>query len=144
MKLSPVRFYTDVTYDPFQLLSTRQKLYGFVITIKETPNTIPTLFRSVEEFALEKRLVGAHGRRVEGEDVDGGTGGTRGGGKGVWMGKAGWNGMRLWDFVAENEVGDVGEKVVGKVNTKGEASMSLTGKQYSESSQVAPTPSYTL
>lgn len=42
-----VRYFCDVTYDPFRLLAERDMYYGFVITIVETPNTIPTLFDTV-------------------------------------------------------------------------------------------------
>lgn len=42
-----VRYFCDVTYDPFRFLAERDMYYGFVITIVETPNTIPTLFQTV-------------------------------------------------------------------------------------------------
>lgn len=45
-----MRFYCSITYDPFRFLTINKKVYGFVITIKETPNTIPTLFKTIESY----------------------------------------------------------------------------------------------
>ncbi|GAA5860317.1 hypothetical protein JCM1840_002860 [Sporobolomyces johnsonii] len=51
-----VRFYCDITYDPFRLLALRNKLYGFVIAVVENRNTIPTLFRTVLDYIEDKGL----------------------------------------------------------------------------------------
>jgi len=50
-RLEPgVRFYCDLQYDPFRFMAQNNKVYGWVITIVETPNTIPTLFDSVLQW----------------------------------------------------------------------------------------------
>ncbi|KZT55284.1 glycosyltransferase family 15 protein [Calocera cornea HHB12733] len=47
-RLEPgVRFYCRISYDPFRFLALRNQVYGFVITIVETANTIPTLFSAL-------------------------------------------------------------------------------------------------
>ena len=45
-----MRFYCSITYDPFRFLASNNKVYGFVITIVETPNTIPTLFGTLQSY----------------------------------------------------------------------------------------------
>lgn len=45
-----VEYMCDFQYDPFTLLRTNNKLYGFVIAIHEYENTIPTLWNTVEGF----------------------------------------------------------------------------------------------
>lgn len=55
-----MRFYCKITYDPFRFLSLHKKVYGFIIAITETPNTIPTLFKTVKEYINKEGLtVGA-------------------------------------------------------------------------------------
>ena len=49
-----VSFFCSVTYDPFRLLAQRNKVYGFVITVVENMNTVPTLFSAVGRH-LERR-----------------------------------------------------------------------------------------
>ncbi|EJU03430.1 nucleotide-diphospho-sugar transferase [Dacryopinax primogenitus] len=57
-RLEPgVRFYCRISYDPFRFLALRNQVYGFVITIVETPNTIPTLFRTLSTYATDHSLV---------------------------------------------------------------------------------------
>lgn len=47
-RLEPgVRFYCDLQYDPFLYMAQNNKVYGWVISIVETPNTIPTLFDTI-------------------------------------------------------------------------------------------------
>lgn len=46
----PVRFYCELQYDPFLFMAQHRKVYGWVITIVETPNTIPTLFQNILEW----------------------------------------------------------------------------------------------
>ncbi|KAI5475174.1 alpha-1,2-mannosyltransferase (Ktr4), glycosyltransferase family 15 protein [Pseudohyphozyma bogoriensis] len=59
-RLEPgVRFYCSVTYDPFRFLSMNNKVYGFVITIVETANTIPTLFSTIKDYAKRKNITPA-------------------------------------------------------------------------------------
>lgn len=51
-----VRFYCSLTYDPFRFMAIAKKVYGFVITIVETPNTIPTLFSTLQNYRIEAGL----------------------------------------------------------------------------------------
>lgn len=51
-----MRFYCSITYDPFRFLSLNNKVYGFVITIVETLNTIPTLFDTVTAYAARENI----------------------------------------------------------------------------------------
>ncbi|GAA97603.1 glycosyltransferase family 15 protein [Mixia osmundae IAM 14324] len=56
-RLEPgVTFYCDITYDPFRFMAIRRKVYGFVITIKESANTIPTLFRHVQNYRYAQHM----------------------------------------------------------------------------------------
>lgn len=48
-----VEYMCDFQYDPFTLLRSRNKTYGFVIAIHEYENTIPTLWPTVEAFMKE-------------------------------------------------------------------------------------------
>lgn len=45
-----VEYMCDFMYDPFTLLRTTNKTYGFTITIPEYEETIPTLWATVEKF----------------------------------------------------------------------------------------------
>lgn len=45
-----VEYMCDFLYDPFTLLRTNNKTYGFTITIPDYYNTIPTLWEHVKEF----------------------------------------------------------------------------------------------
>lgn len=47
------RFFCDQRYDPFTFMREYNKTYGFVIAIPEYDETIPTLWRTVEEFFNE-------------------------------------------------------------------------------------------
>lgn len=51
-----VRFYCDITYDPFRFMAVNNKIYGFVITIVENMNTIPSFFKTVVEYARRRDL----------------------------------------------------------------------------------------
>lgn len=48
-----VEYMCDFLYDPFTLLRTNNKIYGFTITIPDYHNTIPTLWATVKEFIAE-------------------------------------------------------------------------------------------
>ncbi|KAM0678110.1 hypothetical protein BDAP_001369 [Binucleata daphniae] len=48
-----VNFYCKMNFDPFEFLKKNNKLYSFVITIREFMETIPTLWKTSIEF-LEK------------------------------------------------------------------------------------------
>lgn len=45
-----VHFYCDQRYDPFTFMRENSKVYGFVVTIREYPETIPTLWKTAKEF----------------------------------------------------------------------------------------------
>lgn len=53
---APVRYYCSITYDPFRFMAMKGKLYGFVITIVENMNTIPSLFTTIKSYADRKGL----------------------------------------------------------------------------------------
>ncbi|EGW33040.1 mannosyltransferase [Spathaspora passalidarum NRRL Y-27907] len=48
-----VEYMCDFQYDPFELLRTTNKMYGFIVTFLEYENTIPTLWPTVESFMKE-------------------------------------------------------------------------------------------
>ncbi|GMM57613.1 mannosyltransferase [Maudiozyma humilis] len=51
LRIEPdVAYYCDFPYDPFKVLRQRKAKYGFVISMYEYENTIPTLWDAVEEF----------------------------------------------------------------------------------------------
>jgi len=53
-RLEPgVRFHSEIQYDPFVFMAQKGKVYGWVITIVESANTIPTLFQSVLDWRRE-------------------------------------------------------------------------------------------
>ncbi|KZP01849.1 glycosyltransferase family 15 protein [Calocera viscosa TUFC12733] len=57
-RLEPgVRFYCSVTYDPFRFLAQRNQTYGFVITLIDDLNTLPSLFPTVERYVQESGTV---------------------------------------------------------------------------------------
>lgn len=45
-----VEYFCDFPYDPFQVMHTKDKKYGFVIALREYEETILTLWESVEEY----------------------------------------------------------------------------------------------
>ncbi|KAI8378642.1 glycolipid 2-alpha-mannosyltransferase-domain-containing protein [Blakeslea trispora] len=51
-----VSFYCDLDYDPFTYLRENGKEYGFTITLKEIPETIPTLWQHTMDFAKKHQL----------------------------------------------------------------------------------------
>lgn len=48
-----VQYLCDFQYDPFKFLRENDKIYGFVTTIHEYENTIPTLWQTTEMFMQE-------------------------------------------------------------------------------------------
>ncbi|KJA27200.1 glycosyltransferase family 15 protein [Hypholoma sublateritium FD-334 SS-4] len=48
-----VKFFCDLDYDPFHLMRTNNKTYGFTISLPEWQPTIPTLWNAVKEFTTE-------------------------------------------------------------------------------------------
>ncbi|KAI8875223.1 glycosyltransferase family 15 protein, partial [Backusella circina FSU 941] len=51
-----VSFYCDLDYDPFKFMRENGKEYGFTITLKEIPETIPSLWEHTLKFAHEHEL----------------------------------------------------------------------------------------
>lgn len=48
-----VEYFCDFQMDPFRLMREQRKKYSFVVTIYEYPDTIPTLWETVEDFLNE-------------------------------------------------------------------------------------------
>ncbi|KXS14791.1 glycosyltransferase family 15 protein, partial [Gonapodya prolifera JEL478] len=51
-----VTFYCDLHYDPFEFMAINNKKYGFVITLTEIPETIPSLWPLTLHYAKYKEL----------------------------------------------------------------------------------------
>ena len=45
-----VRYFCDITYDPFVEMAKRNKTYGFTIAVKELKETVPNIFRYATAF----------------------------------------------------------------------------------------------
>lgn len=48
-----VEYFCDFPYDPFKVMRQNNKKYGFVITMYEYEDTIPSLWEAVEEYLEE-------------------------------------------------------------------------------------------
>ncbi|SCU99715.1 LAME_0G05028g1_1 [Lachancea meyersii CBS 8951] len=48
-----VEYYCDFPFDPFRVMREQRKIYGFVISMYEYEDTIPTLWDAVEEFMAD-------------------------------------------------------------------------------------------
>ncbi|CAN6653455.1 probable mannosyltransferase Ktr5p [Trichomonascus vanleenenianus] len=56
-RLEPdVKFFCDLTYDPFKYMERNNKVYGFTIIIKELVETVPNLFRHTVGFKKSQGL----------------------------------------------------------------------------------------
>ncbi|CCF59096.1 hypothetical protein KAFR_0G00630 [Kazachstania africana CBS 2517] len=55
-----VEYFCDFSYDPFKIMKEQNKKYGFVISLHEYEDTIPTLWEAVDEYIQED----------EGYDID--------------------------------------------------------------------------
>ncbi|KAG0744809.1 hypothetical protein G6F57_010406 [Rhizopus arrhizus] len=51
-----IRYYCDITYDPFLYMEKHNKKYGFVVTLLELKETIPTLWQYVLDYAKSRRI----------------------------------------------------------------------------------------
>ncbi|KAK9478473.1 nucleotide-diphospho-sugar transferase [Lipomyces japonicus] len=51
-----VKFFCDITYDPFVYMQEQGKLYGFTIVIKELVDTVPNLFRYASGFKRSNNI----------------------------------------------------------------------------------------
>ncbi len=56
-RLEPgVKFFCKVNYDPFVYMQENGKQYGFNVALYELPETIPTLWDTIKEFALSNGI----------------------------------------------------------------------------------------
>eukprot|EP00866_Antonospora_locustae_P002058 jgi/Antlo1/2058/644 len=74
-----VKFFCTMNYDPFTFLREKKKDYGFVITIREYMQTIPTLWESTIEF------LGLHRHLIKTESL-----------KFMFDGASSYNGCHFW------------------------------------------------
>ncbi|KAJ2082387.1 hypothetical protein H4R24_001623 [Coemansia sp. RSA 988] len=51
-----VDFYCDIDYDPFIFMQRNNKLYSFVVALKEIEKTIPTLWEHTLEYMLKSNI----------------------------------------------------------------------------------------
>ncbi|KAJ2808530.1 hypothetical protein H4R20_000833 [Coemansia guatemalensis] len=51
-----VDFYCDIDYDPFHFMERNNKLYSFVVSLKEIEKTIPSLWEHTLEYMLENNI----------------------------------------------------------------------------------------
>ncbi|KAI8982692.1 nucleotide-diphospho-sugar transferase [Pilobolus umbonatus] len=51
-----VQYFCDITYDPFLYMQKHKKQYGFVVTLLELKDTIPSLWKTVEAYAASRRI----------------------------------------------------------------------------------------
>lgn len=51
-----VKYFCDITYDPFKYMEKHNKVYGFTIIIKELVETVPNLFRHTAAFKKEHNI----------------------------------------------------------------------------------------
>ena len=54
--MSAVRFHCSITYDPFRYLSETNKTYGFVISVVDQLNTMPTLIPTTLDYLAAKGI----------------------------------------------------------------------------------------
>ncbi|KAI7872720.1 glycolipid 2-alpha-mannosyltransferase-domain-containing protein [Spinellus fusiger] len=59
-----VEFFCDITYDPFLYLQKYDKQYGFVLTLQELQETLPTLWTTVLEYIASRHLNITHSQRL--------------------------------------------------------------------------------
>lgn len=52
-----VKFFCKMNYDPFEFMKRNNKMYGFVITVREFMETIPSLWRATIEFLERHRNI---------------------------------------------------------------------------------------
>ncbi|KAJ3781406.1 glycosyltransferase family 15 protein [Lentinula aff. detonsa] len=67
-----VKYFCDMSYDPFQYMIQNNQTYGFTITLLETPETVTTLWDSVKEFMTKYPQYIANDNALEFISSDGG------------------------------------------------------------------------
>ncbi|KAF5353136.1 hypothetical protein D9758_008774 [Tetrapyrgos nigripes] len=60
-----IKYFCDVTYDPFDYLRDNNKIYGFTISFYEWEKTIPTLWDTVKRFMSEYPQFVAEGNAMD-------------------------------------------------------------------------------
>ncbi len=51
-----VSFYCDIPYDPFVYMEENKKKYGFVISLLEIMDTVPSLWNHTRDFAIQQNI----------------------------------------------------------------------------------------
>jgi alpha 1,2-mannosyltransferase len=65
-------FYCDIPFDPFKVMVEEKKKYGFVVSLLEYENTIPTLWNTTKEFFKKHPEFLAKGNSIDFISDDGG------------------------------------------------------------------------
>lgn len=65
-------FYCDIPFDPFRTMVEEKKKYGFVISLLEYENTVPTLWNTTKQFFKEHPELLAKGNSMDFISDDGG------------------------------------------------------------------------
>ncbi|KAF2838302.1 glycosyltransferase family 15 protein [Patellaria atrata CBS 101060] len=56
-RLEPeIKYFCDITYDPFQAMIAANKTYGFTIAVKELKETVPNIFRYASAYKRKNNL----------------------------------------------------------------------------------------
>jgi Glycolipid 2-alpha-mannosyltransferase len=56
-RLEPeIKYFCDITYDPFVQMAAANKTYGFTIAVKELKETVPNIFRYASAYKRTKKL----------------------------------------------------------------------------------------
>jgi mannosyltransferase len=56
-RLEPeIKYFCDITYDPFQHMIRNNKTYGFTIAVKELKETVPNIFRYASAYKRKHNL----------------------------------------------------------------------------------------
>jgi mannosyltransferase len=56
-RLEPdIKYFCDITYDPFVMMEKNKKVYGFTIAIKELVETVPNIFRYASAFKRSRNI----------------------------------------------------------------------------------------
>ncbi|KZF26597.1 glycosyltransferase family 15 protein [Xylona heveae TC161] len=56
-RLEPeIKYFCDITYDPFQYMASANKTYGFTIAVKELKETVPNIFRYASAYKRKNNL----------------------------------------------------------------------------------------
>jgi len=67
-----IKFFCDIDFDPFMLMKEQKKKYGFVLSLYEYIETIPTLWETTKKFMKEYPQHIAEGNAMKFVSDDGG------------------------------------------------------------------------